>query len=139
DVEQIGQRGVAPDPAIEPGRQKDDGGDRGEGGAVKQGQVRLVLQHVVAEPQIEREAEGQRRHRDIVQEGQKGAAGLRDDRHAREKTLRIFGGRASYSKKSDARETAPSTAPVARRNGRRPTAKSRDVMRTRICGFGLTW
>src|SRR5205085_2978950 len=103
------QRGVAPDAAIGPGHQKDDRRDRGKTGAIDQGQARLVLQDVIAEPQIEPEAEGERRHPDIVQEGQQGTAGLRDDRQAGREDAADFGGPASYSKKDDARETAASS------------------------------
>src|SRR5439155_997333 len=41
DVEQIGQRGITPDAAIEPGHQENNRGDHGERDPVKEGQPRL--------------------------------------------------------------------------------------------------
>ena len=40
-------------------------GDHGERDAVKEGQPRLSREHLVADPQIEREAKRHRRHDDI--------------------------------------------------------------------------
>ena len=77
DVEQIRQGGVAPDAAVEAGHQEDDGRDGSEHTAIEDHQGRLILQGGVAEPQVNREREGQRRHPDIVQEGEESAAGFR--------------------------------------------------------------
>ncbi len=81
DVEQIGQRRIAPDAAIEPGQQEHAGGDQGEAGDVEGCQPRLVADDVGAEAQIQRDDERQRRHRDVVSEGEQGAPVVGKDRH----------------------------------------------------------
>ena len=81
DVEQVRQRGVAPDAAIEPGQQKAPGRDGGECRAIEKCQPRLPHQHLVAEPQIERQREGQPGHRHVVQKGEAGARGIGKQRH----------------------------------------------------------
>ena len=74
DAEQIGQRGVAPDAAIKPGEQKDDRRHRGEHRTIDERHPWLVRERVVAEPQVERDRERQRRDHDVVQKGEQRSA-----------------------------------------------------------------
>ena len=83
DIEQIRQRSVAPDAAVEPGHEEHGPGNQRKRDAIEHDQLRLQnRQHLVADPQIQGEHERQRGHHEIVQERENSAAGFREKRHA---------------------------------------------------------
>jgi hypothetical protein len=69
DRQQIVERGIAPDAAVQVHPQIDDAGDGREAGGRDDDEVEAVVAEAAAHAQIERQNERQRRHDHVMDEG----------------------------------------------------------------------